>query len=94
MVIGIFIEQGTPFIERFFERIAALSYPKSRLHVVGHMAVSKTTIKCLSPKPLCFISKFMTYFTGILHCIYFSPGKLFEVYKIKAKLKCHCPVCE
>ncbi|CAH8661573.1 unnamed protein product [Schistosoma margrebowiei] len=38
VVIGIFIEQGTPFIERFFERIAALSYPKSRLHVVGHMA--------------------------------------------------------
>ncbi|XP_018655001.1 putative procollagen-lysine,2-oxoglutarate 5-dioxygenase [Schistosoma mansoni] len=38
VVMGIFIEQGTPFIERFFERIAALSYPKSRLHVVGHMA--------------------------------------------------------
>uniref|UniRef100_A0A095A392 Calcium uptake protein 1-like protein, mitochondrial n=1 Tax=Schistosoma haematobium TaxID=6185 RepID=A0A095A392_SCHHA len=36
--MGIFIEQGTPFIERFFERIAALSYPKSRLHIVGHMA--------------------------------------------------------
>ncbi|KAH8866940.1 Procollagen-lysine,2-oxoglutarate 5-dioxygenase 1 [Schistosoma japonicum] len=40
VVMGIFVEQATPFIEKFFERIAALSYPKSRLHVVGHMAES------------------------------------------------------
>ncbi|CAH8641938.1 unnamed protein product [Heterobilharzia americana] len=38
IVLGIFVEYTTPFIGQFFHRLGALSYPKSRIHIVGHMA--------------------------------------------------------
>ncbi|CAH8872001.1 unnamed protein product [Trichobilharzia szidati] len=38
IVMGIFIEYPTPFIGKFFQRVAELSYPKSRIHIVGHRA--------------------------------------------------------
>ncbi|CAH8460793.1 unnamed protein product [Dicrocoelium dendriticum] len=36
--MSLFIEQATPFLDVFFERIAALSYPKDRIHLTGHVA--------------------------------------------------------
>ncbi|TGZ56001.1 hypothetical protein CRM22_010249 [Opisthorchis felineus] len=36
--LSIFIENPTPFLDVFFDRIAALSYPKSHIHLTGHVA--------------------------------------------------------
>lgn len=39
VLMGIFIEQPTPFIELFFDRLLNLSYPKSRIHLRIHNGV-------------------------------------------------------
>ncbi|XP_052126964.1 procollagen-lysine,2-oxoglutarate 5-dioxygenase 1 [Frankliniella occidentalis] len=39
VLIAVFIEQPTPFLEEFFEKIAKLDYPKSRLFLFIHNAV-------------------------------------------------------
>lgn len=36
--MSIFIKQATPFLDIFFERIAALTYPKNRIHLTGYVA--------------------------------------------------------
>ena len=40
VMMGIFVEQPTPFLREFFENIAALDYPKQRMDVLIHSAVS------------------------------------------------------
>ncbi|VDN08844.1 unnamed protein product [Dibothriocephalus latus] len=39
--MNIFVSRPTPFLERFFQRIAALTYPKDRIHLVTHCSVRK-----------------------------------------------------
>ena len=39
-MIGLFLEQPTPFIREFFQHIAALNYPKSRIDLYIHNKVS------------------------------------------------------
>ena len=41
VLIGLFLEQATPFIREFFEKIAALNYPKERIDVYIHNTVSQ-----------------------------------------------------
>ena len=36
IVLAIFIEQNTPFLEEFFEKIAALNYPKDKIDLFIH----------------------------------------------------------
>jgi hypothetical protein len=38
VVLGIFIEQPTPFIEEFFDRVFELNYQKSKMDVIIHYA--------------------------------------------------------
>ena len=40
MMMGIFVERPTPFLREFLENIAALDYPKQRMDVLIHSAVS------------------------------------------------------
>ena len=44
VMMGIFVEQPTPFLREFFENIAALDYPKQRMDVLIHSAVSSYRI--------------------------------------------------
>nr|VZI35145.1 unnamed protein product [Spirometra erinaceieuropaei] len=39
--MSIFISQPTPFLERFFKRIAELTYPKDRIHLTTHCPVKR-----------------------------------------------------
>lgn len=39
ILMGVFIEQPTPFIDQFFERLLHLSYPKSKIHLRIHNGV-------------------------------------------------------
>ena len=41
ILMGIFLEKDTPFLEEFFGRIAALIYPKDRIHLFVHNNVSE-----------------------------------------------------
>ncbi|KAK7076278.1 Procollagen-lysine,2-oxoglutarate 5-dioxygenase 1, partial [Halocaridina rubra] len=36
VTIGIFIEKATPFLEEFFQKIVALTYPKSKISIFIH----------------------------------------------------------
>lgn len=36
VTIGVFIEQATPFLREFFEKISNLDYPKSKISVLIH----------------------------------------------------------
>lgn len=47
VLVSLFIEGATPFLEEQLEKVAALEYPKNRMHVFIHNAVS---IQSLSPK--------------------------------------------
>ena len=38
--VGVFVEQPTPFLQRFFERLAALNYPKKKMTVFLRNSVS------------------------------------------------------
>lgn len=40
-VIGIFIEQRTPFLDQFFKRLQLLHYPKKKIHLFIHNHVSR-----------------------------------------------------
>lgn len=40
IVMGIFVEKPMPFLREFFEHIANLDYPKSRIDVFLHNSVS------------------------------------------------------
>lgn len=40
VMIGLFLEQPTPFIREFFQHIATLNYPKSRIDLYIHNKVS------------------------------------------------------
>ncbi|VDL91803.1 unnamed protein product [Schistocephalus solidus] len=37
--MSIFVARPTPFLDRFFQRIAALTYPKDRIHLITHCPV-------------------------------------------------------
>lgn len=39
VMVGIFIEKPTPFIEEFFDRVAALDYTKSKISIFIHNAI-------------------------------------------------------
>ena len=39
-MMGLFIEQPTPFVKEWFEKVAALDYPKEKIDVLIHNAVS------------------------------------------------------
>jgi len=43
VVIGVFIEQPTPFMEEFLIKLVALAYPKDKLHLFIHNAASYHT---------------------------------------------------
>ncbi len=40
VVLGLFIEAPTPFLQDMLERIYEIDYPKSRIHLWVHNAVS------------------------------------------------------
>lgn len=39
LLLAIFIEKPTPFLDEFFEHVAALRYDKNRTHLFVHCAV-------------------------------------------------------
>ena len=39
MVLGIFIEQATGYVEDFLTQLASLVYPKEKIHLFVHIAV-------------------------------------------------------
>lgn len=39
VVLALFVEQLTPFLEEFFERIVELDYPKERIDLLVHTQV-------------------------------------------------------
>ncbi len=41
VVIGLFIEQPTPFLSEYFERIEKLTYPKEKIHIFIHNVVEE-----------------------------------------------------
>ena len=40
MTVGVFIEQPTPFMPEFFQRLLDMDYPKDKLNVFIHNNVS------------------------------------------------------
>lgn len=40
MLVGVFIEQPTPFLPEFFQRLLALDYPKDKVKLFVHNSVS------------------------------------------------------
>lgn len=40
MLVGVFIEQPTPFLPEFFQRLLTLDYPKDKLKLFIHNNVS------------------------------------------------------
>jgi hypothetical protein len=40
VTIGLFIENPTPFLREFFQKISKLNYPKSKLSVLIHNNVN------------------------------------------------------
>ena len=40
VMVGVFIEQPTPFIEEFLTKLVALKYPKDKIHLYIHNGVS------------------------------------------------------
>ena len=40
LLLGIFVEQPTPFFMEFLEKIAALNYPKNKISLFVHSQVS------------------------------------------------------
>lgn len=45
-MIGVFIEQPTPFLPEFFQRLLALDYPKDKLRIYVHNNVSVRSCSC------------------------------------------------
>ena len=45
MVVGVFIEQPTPFFEEFLAKLHGLNYPKDKVHLFIHNAVTEKTNK-------------------------------------------------
>ena len=58
VMIGLFLEQPTPFIREFFERIAALNYPKNRIDLFIHNKVSGA-VNIEDMNFLCFVNSFL-----------------------------------
>lgn len=46
MLVGVFIEQPTPFLPEFFQRLLTLDYPKDKLKVFVHNNVSVCSCSC------------------------------------------------
>lgn len=45
VLLGVFVEQATPFFEEMLEKVYDLKYPKSRIHLYVHNAVSNYYLK-------------------------------------------------
>lgn len=45
MVVGVFIEQPSPFLPEFFQRLITLDYPKDKLRVFVHNNVSTRSLQ-------------------------------------------------
>lgn len=60
MLVGVFIEQPTPFLPEFFQRLLALDYPKDKVQLFVHNSVSiyicsfisSTSVPYLDPNAL------------------------------------------
>lgn len=46
MLVGVFIEQPTPFLPEFFQRLLTLDYPKDKLKLFVHNNVSTCSCMC------------------------------------------------
>lgn len=44
VLVGLFLEQPTPFIREFFQHIAALNYPKNKIDMYIHNKVRSDEI--------------------------------------------------
>ena len=53
VLIGLFIEQPTPFLKSFFEKVVELDYPKQKIDLLIHNSVSSRILK--TKKLICFI---------------------------------------
>lgn len=42
-MVGVFIEQATPFLDEFFFKLSQLAYPKNMIHLLIHNAVEYHT---------------------------------------------------
>jgi hypothetical protein len=40
VLVAVFIEQPTPFLEEFFDKLYNIEYPKEKLHLFVHNSVS------------------------------------------------------
>lgn len=50
--VAVFIEQATPFMEEFLDRLVTLNYPLDRLRLFIHNNVRGDPGRCLLPPPL------------------------------------------
>lgn len=60
-MVGVFIEQPTPFLPEFFQRLLTLDYPKDKLKVFVHNNVSVHSCSCfLSSSSLWYMTLYMS----------------------------------
>jgi hypothetical protein len=50
VLIAVFIEQPTPFLEEFLEKLYHIEYPKEKLHLFVHNSVSDACLSKLKLK--------------------------------------------
>ena len=48
VVVGIFVENPTPFLEEFWHKFVLLNYPKNKIHLYIHNAVKPQLKKTLT----------------------------------------------
>jgi hypothetical protein len=50
VLVAVFIEQPTPFLEEFLEKLYNIEYPREKLHLFVHNSVSGTCLSKLKLK--------------------------------------------
>lgn len=56
VLLGVFIEQPTPFLEEQLQKVYEIDYPKNRIHLFIHNAVSSVVLKAKNEPKRPFIN--------------------------------------
>lgn len=76
VLLALFIEYPTPFLEEQLEKVFALDYPKKRMHLFVHNSVSFwESLVFMSWGLFCFVFVkesyvIAFYFLGVLYCLF------------------------
>ena len=74
VMVGLFVETGTPFLEEMLAKVSALDYPKHRMHLFVHNQVRQVHFLCTRVTSLLCLRSVKIMISWYLLCILYLRG--------------------